>query len=299
LKGADKKKIVLIAGRKSHGYGSHEHLAGCKLFAKALNESGLPVRAEAYGNGWPEDARELDDADAIVLYSDGGGRHPFIPHIDELDKLMKKGVGMVCMHYGVEVPKGKPGDALLDWIGGYFEAHWSVNPHWTAHFEKYPKHPITNGVGPLSMNDEWYYHMRFRENMEGVTPILSDLPPADTLKRKDGPHSNNPFVRAAVLERKEPQHLAWAYERPDGGRGFGFTGGHYHWSWGHDDFRKLILNAIVWTAGIDVPANGVPSKTPTVEELQANQDYPQPANFDRARIQKMLDEWNRTPPSAK
>ena len=60
--------------------------------------------------------------------------------------------------------------------------------------------------------------MKFVPDMKGVTPILSQLPPRESLSRPDGHHSNNPHVRAAVLERKEPQHVAWAYERPDGGR---------------------------------------------------------------------------------
>ncbi len=60
--------------------------------------------------------------------------------------------------------------------------------------------------------------------------------------------------------------MAWARERPDGGRGFGFTGGHVHWNWGNDNFRKLVLNAIVWTAEVDVPAEGVPSQPPTLED---------------------------------
>ena len=68
--------------------------------------------------------------------------------------------------------------------------------------------------------------------MKGVTPILTALPPKETLSRGDGPHSGNPDVRSAVLERKEPQHVAWAAEREGGGRGFGFTGGHDHWNWG-------------------------------------------------------------------
>ena len=76
--------------------------------------------------------------------------------------------------------------------------------------------------------------------------------------------------------------MAWACERHDGGRGFGFTGGHVHWNWGHDDFRKLVLNAIVWTA-LDVPPDGVPSKTPTLDELMANQDEPVPDKFDPAK----------------
>ena len=50
--------------------------------------------------------------------------------------LAKQGVGIVCLHYGVEVPKGEAGDKFLDWIGGYFETDWSVNPHWTANFKE-------------------------------------------------------------------------------------------------------------------------------------------------------------------
>ena len=94
--------------------------------------------------------------------------------------------------------------------------------------------------------------MRFRENMQGVTPLLSAIAPESTLERPDGPHSGNPHVRASVANG-EPQHLAWCVERPDGGRGFGFTGGHYHSKWGDDQMRKLILNAIAWTAKLEIP----------------------------------------------
>jgi outer membrane protein assembly factor BamB len=70
--------------------------------------------------------------------------------------------------------------------------------------------------------------------------------------------------------------VGWAYERPQGGRGFGFTGGHFHWNWGDDDFRKLVLNALVWVSGGDVPAGGVPSRTPTRRDLEMNQDFSPP-----------------------
>jgi hypothetical protein len=192
----------------------------------------------------------------------------------------------------VEVPKGPSGDAFLDWTGGYFEANWSVNPHWDADYDELPKHPITRGVKPFKINDEWYYHMRFREEMEGVTPILTDLPPDSTLTRPDGPHSGNPAVRKAIAD-KQSQHMAWATEREDGGRGFGFTGGHFHWNWGHDQFRKLMLNAIAWTAKVEVPEEGVPSESLTVKDLMANQDDEVPADFNPQRIQKLLEEWNR------
>jgi type 1 glutamine amidotransferase len=289
--GESKKKVVLIAGRQSHGYGAHEHKAGCMLLADALNRSGLPIEATVVTGGWPSDSGILAQADTIVIYADGGGGHPFNAHIDELNKLTASGTGIVCIHYGVEVPAGKSGDAFLDWTGGYFEANWSVNPHWVAQFDQLPRHPITNGVDSFSINDEWYYHMRFREGMEGVTPILTDLPPRSTLSRPDGAHSGNPFVREAVANGV-PQHTAWARERPDGGRGFGFTGGHFHWNWGHDQFRKLVLNAIAWTARVEVPSDGVPSRSLTVQDLMANQDFPPPDNFNRERIAAMIREWN-------
>jgi trehalose utilization protein len=104
-----------------------------------------------------------------------------------------------------------------------------------------------------------------------VTPILSDLPPPDTLSRKDGPRSGNPAVRKAV-ESGEPQHVAWAYERPEGGRGFGFTGAHNHVSWQDENFRQVMLNAILWTANIEVPNDGCPSPSVSDSRIKENVD---------------------------
>ena len=239
--GAADKKVVFVAGAKSHGYFSHEHIAGCKLLAKHLDEAKIGLKSVVVtDNGYPKDPSVFDDAAAVVVYCDGGGRHLLNAHLKEFDKIMKRGVGLACLHYGVEVPKGAPGDHFLKWIGGYFETNWSVNPHWTAEFKVLPNHPVSSGVRPFAINDEWYYHMRFRENMKGVTPILSAMPGADTLKRRDGAHSNNPHVREAVLKRKEAQHVAWVYQRGKDygeGRGFGFTGGHNHVNWGSDNVQ--------------------------------------------------------------
>merc|ERR1712093_941378 len=137
--------------------------------------------------------------------------------------LAKRGIGLVMMHYAIEVPKGDAGDHFVTWVGGYFETHYSVNPHWIAEFTDYPNHPIAHGLKPFEMDDEWYYHMRFNDDMKGVTPILSSIAPESTLTRPDGPHSGNPHVRSSVA-KGEAQHLGWCIERPDGGRGVGFTG---------------------------------------------------------------------------
>jgi len=290
LKLTDRKKIVLIAGPKSHGHGSHEHNAGMLLLGKLLNENVPEVYATTYLNGWPKDATACDNADAIAVFCDGGGGHVAMKHLEEVDALAKKGVGIAMLHYGVEVPKGKPGDSMLNWTGGYFETFWSVNPHFKGEFKELPEHPITRGVKPFFMDDEWYYHMRFVDGLKNVTPILTATPPDSTRKRRDGAHSNNKYVRARM---GMPEHVAWAYDRPGGGRGFGFTGGHWHWSWASNDFRTLVLNSLVWIAGVEVPVSGVPSKTPTIEELEANQDYPMSKRWDRQKIGELIKQWNR------
>jgi type 1 glutamine amidotransferase len=264
------KKIVLLAGSPSHGPGEHEFNAGCQLLKSCLEK--IPgVKAEVYQNGWPADLKAFDGADAVFLYSDGGEGNPLnrAERRQFMQKLMDKGVGLGCAHYAVEVPVGPTGDAFLNWIGGYFEINWSVNPTWTADFKELPTVPVTRGVHPFKIKDEWYYHMRFREGMKNVTPILSDVPPKSTVG-PDEAHAGNPAVREAVA-KGEPQVMMWTATRPNGGRGFGFTGGHYHKNWGNDDFRKVVLNAILWSAKMEVPENGFESHV-TPEQLKQNLD---------------------------
>jgi type 1 glutamine amidotransferase len=269
---ADSKRIVFIAGTPSHGPGEHEHRAGCLLLKSCLDKV-QGVTSTVYSNGWPDDpATAFADAATIVVYSDGGGGHPLLKddHLKTISALMDKGVGLVCIHYAVEPTKQNGEKEFLDWIGGAFEVNWSVNPTWNADYKKLPRHPITRGVKPFTIHDEWYFHMRFRDNMKGVTPILTAVPPDSTMNRRDGEHEGNPAVREAVKNR-EPQHMAWALQRENGGRGFGWTGAHFHRNWGNDNFRKLVLNAILWTAKVEVPRDGVQSEV-TPEELTQNLD---------------------------
>ncbi|HEY4247916.1 MAG TPA: ThuA domain-containing protein [Lacunisphaera sp.] len=279
--GAADRKLVLIAGRPSHGPGEHEHRAGCLLFQKCLAGI-LGLKTVVYDNGWPTTQRDgrtvddnaaLDDADAIVIYSDGGGNHPALvrDHLAVLQRLIDRGVGFGCIHYATEPTKEKGEAEFLDWTGGAFETDWSVNPVWQAEFKQLPAHEVTRGVKPFATRDEWYFHLRFRPHMNGITPILTAIPTPSTMTRPDGDHSGNPAVRAAVA-RGETQIMMWVCERPDSGRGFGFTGGHYHTGWKNDDQRKLVLNTLLWVTKVPVPETGVAS-TVTDADLAANLDH--------------------------
>lgn len=266
------KKVVFISGSPSHGPMQHEHRAGNMILAESLNRSGLSVEGILVPHyGYPKDDSILHDAASIVIFCTGHRGHVLNAHLDEFDTLMKKGVGVVMIHWATEAEKGKPGERFLEWMGGFCDLNWSVNPHWAPKFKDFPDHPIANGIKPFSVHDEWYYHMRFVKGMQGVTPILSDLPPAKTLSRPDGDRSGNPEVRRAVAAGHK-QHVAWAYQRENGGRGFGFTGAHNHVSWQDENFRKVVLNAILWTAQIEVPEQGCPSAPVSNAMIRKNVD---------------------------
>lgn len=252
--GAAQTQILLIADRPSHGPGEHEHNAAVWLLQKALTRMPGVAATPSFGR-WPADERLLDEADAIVMVCDGGDRHPAFQenHTAALQRAAARGAGLMFIHYCIEPPAERGHAEMLDWIGGYFEINYSVNPHWDASFASIPDHPVTRGVEPFTIRDEWYYNLRFRPDMSGVTPLLTAVPTPDTLERPDGTHSGNPTVRARA---GEPMVVAWAAERPDGGRGFGISGGHFHANYGNDNFRTLILNAVRWVAKLDVAPEG-------------------------------------------
>ncbi len=278
------KRILMIAGKPSHNYGAHEHYAGLQLLAEALNQSDLKV-AVTVVRGWPEDESLVTKADSIVIFCDGGGGHLALPHRDVLKACLAKGAGFVCLHYATEVPPGKDGDDWLQMLGGNFETNWSVNPHWDGKFDSLPVHPVTRGVKPFVTNDEWYFHLRFAAAPAKITPILQAVAPEDTMRRPNGTHSGNDAVRKSVAAG-ELQTVAWTFDRPDGGRSFGFTGGHFHWNWANESVRRLVCNAIVWTAGKDIPAGGIDSRPISMDKLLQNQDYPPPKSFDPVQTAK-------------
>lgn len=183
------------------------------------------------------------------------------------------------MHYGVEVVADQAGDQFKRWIGGHYENMFSCNPIWEPSFEKFPKHPITQGVKPFQIKDEWYFNIRFANDFtaegaketEGVkfTPILIAKPSNEVRK---GPYvyPKGPYPHIQQASGRQ-EAMMWAVERPDGGRGFGFTGGHFHDNWGNADFRKTVLNALAWVAKAEVPEQGIES-TVTEADLDANLD---------------------------
>jgi hypothetical protein len=276
-----KKKLVLIAGKPSHPPLMHEFRAGSMLLEQCL-KSVPNLVVDRHENGWVSNADTFKDADAVVIYSDGGAGHPAVKeeNLEVLRGLMNRGVSFGCMHYGVEVLADKGGKEFQEWIGGYYEHKFSCNPIWEPEFTSFPEHPITRGVKPFKIKDEWYFNMRFRGEFtadriitDGTDmkfwPILVTAP-SDAVRNGPYVHPAGPYPHIqAASGRKEA--MMWAVERKDGGRGFGFTGGHFHLNWGNEGFRKVVLNALVWLSKAEVPAEGVKSEV-NEAQLQENLD---------------------------
>ena len=266
---AGTKRIVFIAATGSHGArGNHEFLAGSIYFARTINADYPNAYAVVYPqNHWPTG---LSKADAIIVLLNHAGQAASDPRIK---KAVERGAGFMAIHYGVEVNQGEQGRNFLNWMGGYFETFWSVNPFWTADINIIGDHPTARGVKPFKIADEWYYHMRFQDGMKGVTPILSAHPPVDTVhyNGKADSHGGNADALADVVAHK-PQVLAWAYDRPSGGRGFGFTGFHVFANIMNDNFRTTLLNGIAWVSGLEIPSDGVHSIAPTKDDLEKLMD---------------------------
>jgi len=258
-------KVVLVAGTASHPPGMHEYNAGCILLKRCLDESKL-VETRLFTNGWPQAAGAFAGADAVFLYMDGGKRHAALrdENLKQLRTLVDQGVGLGCAHFAVEVPK-EHGRDWLEWLGGYYEVGYSINPIWEAKIDALPTHAITRGIKPFAIRDEWYFNIKFNEATGRLIPIVVCKPSLGTRQKSYGPYPH--IVQAAGRN----ETLMWAHERANGGRSFGFTGGHFHDNWGDDNFRKLVLNAIVWSAKADVPEAGVPGSA-TADQLKENLD---------------------------
>lgn len=257
-------KVVLVAGPVSNKAGQHEYFAGCALMRKWLQaETG--VWPTMVAEGWPEDEHVFDGAKAVVIYSDGGAKTPFLTpeRWSRMEKLMQSGTGLVMLHQAVEVPADKA-DTLRGWLGAVWQPDIGSRGHWDMEFTKLPAHPIMRGVTPFAAPlDGWLYNLHFAEN---ATPLLIGQVPD---KNRSTPDAKSHSGRDEVV--------AWAAERKGGGRSFAFTGCDLHRNWGVESQRRFVVNGILWAAGLEVPATGAKVPLDSGDLTKWFDDKPAPA----------------------
>jgi type 1 glutamine amidotransferase len=263
-----RKKVVLLAGKKSHGpegNGIHDYGWSVKLLKVMLESSNVrdAVRVEYHLGGWPRNPATLEDADTILVVSDGRDGHLYeeAPHLASPERVraferhMRRGCGFLTIHFSTFASQ-RHAEQVLRWSGGYFQWEQDGKRNWYSAIRTLkaevrpasPAHPVSHGLTPFEMNEEFYFNIRFDRSDTALVPLL--VVPA--------------------LKGREPDGnvVAWARQRADGGRGFGTTCGHFYDNWKHPQFRKLILNALAWTARVEVPPGGVEARFFTHDEIR-------------------------------
>jgi len=264
-----RKKIVLIAGKKSHGPEGnriHDYPWSVKLLKVMFEHSKVKenVSVEYYRNGWPSNETSLETADTIVVISDGrdGDQHSEAPYLESDERVrfvarqMKRGCGLVTFHFSTFAPD-QYAEQVLSWTGGYFDWETDGKRQWYSAITTMdtnvviasPEHPVARGVQAFKMREEFYYNIRFSPGDNRLRPLL--IVPGLPGREPDG------------------KVVAWAREREDGGRGFGTTCGHFYDNWQNENFRKLILNAIAWTAHVEIPKGGIEARYYERPEIEA------------------------------
>lgn len=221
--------VVLLGNAASLKNGQHDYPSGVDFLATELRKT-PGVRTAEVKDGWPSDPAVFEGARCVVFYMDGGGKQPTADpeRLAALEALAAKGVGIVHLHQMVDYPK-PVADRARALLGGVWIKGTGARGHWDGAFTSFPEHPIVRGVAPFTENDGYLYRISFVDGLQGVTPLLRTSPPN------------------AKLQGNEDV-VAWAYDRPSGGRSFVFTGCHEHKLWSVDGLRRFTLNGILWAA---------------------------------------------------
>jgi hypothetical protein len=237
-------RFVLVAGsvKRADRIGHHDYRAGCRLAAFLLAQT-AGTHVTVVDDGWPENEDILESARSLVFYTGGLDKHAFLRSTHRIERLqlaIDRGVGIVMLHQAVRYPQALAA-RVTSWIGGVHVDGRSHRGHWPTHHTAFPPHPVTSGVQPWRIQDGWLNHIQFVDDMHGVTPLVWS----------SREHGGSPAGGAADI-------VSWTYDRPDGGRSFCFTGLDAHVAWSVPGVRQLVVNGILWSAGVLVPAGGAP-----------------------------------------
>ena len=223
-------RALLIGKQPDHPYGSHMYLHTCRMLAECLRLNGLQA---SVCDGWPKTDDELRDAKTIVVYTNPAAELLLDgPQRDQVDRTMKAGVGLVTIHWASSVMQqdfDRLGERWLSYLGGTWISNVGLSTDTAELKQLIPQHPICRGWSRYELHDEYYLNPTISK---GALPLLQ------------------------VTTKGQDVVVGWAYERPEGGRAYGTTLGHFYSNFEREPFRRAIVNAILWTAKRDVPEGG-------------------------------------------
>jgi type 1 glutamine amidotransferase len=234
---AEPKKVLLLSQKRDHPPGSHEYHSGAQVLAKCLQGvPGLQVTVADADEPCPDGPKLINATDAVVLYVGEGGRWMQLDpkRLEAINRLTARGGGIIGLHWGIGAKEDKYVARHVELMGGM---HGGADRKYVVKELDVQTingdHPINAGVELKRLDDEYYYRLKFAKQGK-VTPLLQTT--------IDG----------------NAETIAWAFERPDGGRSFGFGGMHFHKNWQLVGCRRLVAQGILWTLKLPIPKEGLP-----------------------------------------
>src|SRR5262245_4576945 len=233
---APRKVLLLQQGPDGHPPDTHEYAAGQGILEKLLLKAGgLAVSRANADEPWREGPELLPKADGAVLFISEGAKwlQADPKRYAAFRELAKRGGGLAVIHWGMGSRDQDNVAGFVDLFGGCHggpERKYKVVTV-TAQLPA-AKHAITFGLKPFRVRDEFYYKLWQAKGSEAIVKV--DI---------DG----------------SAETVAWAWERPDGGRSFGFSGLHFHENWGVPEYRRLVTQGVLWTMKQPIPVDGVPA----------------------------------------
>jgi len=235
----DKPQRLLLIGQAPDGHppGTHEYRAAASLFSKMLAPmERLQTIAVSADGDWPEGPELLDGADAVVVFVSEGAKwlQGDAKRLAAFQALAKRGGGLICLHWGMGTRDAKFIPAWVDLFGG---CHGGPDRRYKVVDVKTqlatPSHPILRGVSPVELREEFYFKLKWASPAEQITPLIQ------------------------VRIEDEDHTVGWAWERPDGGRSFGFSGLHFHENWKVDSYQRMLAQSVRWVLKREIPKSGV------------------------------------------
>ncbi len=242
------KKHILLLAQKPDGHPplTHEYQPGLKLLAEMLaRQPGIKTTITSADEPWSEGIELLRKADGAVMFLSQGAAWTSadVRRLDALSTLAARRGGLVTIHWGMGSKEAANIEPYLKLFGG---CHGGPDRKFKVVDTRVelaaPAHVIAAGIKPFDVHEEFYYKLKFAKSGEPVQPVVT--------VEIDG----------------ERETVAWAWQRPDGGRSFGFSGLHYHANWRHVEYRRLIVQAVLWANGLAVPGQGVSDDSLVISE---------------------------------
>lgn len=240
-----RQQVLLLAQRPDgHPPGTHEYIASLRIMDLLLRrQPRIETRMVIADSPWTDGPALLDRTDAAVLFLAEGAKWLSADpeRLAAFQRLAQRQGGLTCLHWamGTKDPESIPNFTAL--FGG---CHGGPDRKYqwleTELRPVAPLHPVTTGIGPITVRDEFYYGLKW--------PVAQPLP-----SNRDTSSLPQPLMEALIDDL--PQIVAWAWHRPDGGRSFGFSGLHDHGNWSLPEYRRLVLQGVLWTLGREIPSS--------------------------------------------